>query len=164
MGGSLGAVKINNALRKALPSLLKDFQIIHLCGKGNADESLMNTQSYKQFEYVNEELKDLFAAADVIISRSGSNSISEFLALKKPSLLIPLSANASRGDQILNAESFERQGFSKVLQEENIDRLEEEVRDLYNNRQKYIDAMEKSSASNGVDMIINEINKAANIK
>ena len=164
MGGSLGAVKINNALRKALPSLLKDFQIIHLCGKGNADESLMNTQSYKQFEYVNEELKDLFAAADVIISRSGSNSISEFLALKKPSLLIPLSANASRGDQILNAESFERQGFSKVLQEENIDKLEEEVRDLYNNRQKYIDAMEKSSASNGVDMIINEINKAANIK
>ena len=132
--------------------------------KGNADESLMNTQGYKQFEYVNEELKDLFAAADVIISRSGSNSISEFLALKKPSLLIPLSANASRGDQILNAESFERQGFSKVLQEENIDKLEEEVRDLYNNRQKYIDAMEKSSASNGVDMIINEINKAANIK
>lgn len=163
MGGSLGAVKINNALRKALPSLIKDFQIVHLCGKGNLDESLLNMKGYKQFEYVNEELKDIFAASDVIISRSGSNSISEFLALKKPSLLIPLSTNASRGDQILNAKSFEKQGFSKVLVEENIDNIEVEVRDLYKNRNKYILSMNESNKANGVDRIIKEINKAANI-
>ncbi len=161
MGGSLGAVKINNALRAALPSLLKDFQIVHLCGKGNVDSSLLNTKGYKQFEYVNEELKDIFAAADVIISRAGSNSISEFLALKKPCLLIPLSANASRGDQILNAESFEKQGFAKVLQEESIEKIEIEIRDLYKHREDYIKAMEQSHAANGVDMIIAEIRKVA---
>lgn len=163
MGGSLGAVKINNALRAALPSLLKDFQIVHLCGKGNLDKSLEGMKGYKQFEYVNEELKDVFAAADVIISRAGSNSISEFLALKKPCLLIPLSAKASRGDQILNAESFENQGFAKVLNEEEIEKIEIEIRDLYNNRETYIKNMEKSHASNGVDLIIQEIDKAAGI-
>ena len=161
MGGSLGAVKINNALRAALPSLLKDFQIVHLCGKGNLDEKLLDTKGYKQFEYVNEELRDIFAAADVIISRAGSNSISEFLALKKPCLLIPLSANASRGDQILNAQSFEKQGFAKVLTEEEIEKIEIEIRDLYAQREKYIKSMEESGAVNGVDRIISEINKAA---
>ena len=141
MGGSLGAVKINNALRAALPSLLKDFQIVHLCGKGNLDKSLENLKGYKQFEYVNEDLKDIFAAADVIISRAGSNSISEFLALRKPCLLIPLSAKASRGDQILNAQSFEKQGFAKVLNEDEIEKIEIEIRDLYKNRKSYIQAM-----------------------
>ncbi len=164
MGGSLGAVKINNALRAALPSLLKDFQIVHLCGKGNVDSSLVGTKGYKQFEYVNEELKDIFAAADVIISRAGSNSISEFLALKKPCLLIPLSTNASRGDQILNAGSFEKQGFAKVLTEESIEKIEIEVRDLYKHREDYIKAMEESHAANGVDLIVNEIKKAAGIE
>lgn len=163
MGGSLGAVKINNALRAALPSLLKDFQIVHLCGKGNVDKSLEKLNGYKQFEYVNDELKDIFAAADVIISRAGSNSISEFLALKKPCLLIPLSAKASRGDQILNARSFEKQGFAKVLEEEEIEKIEIEIRDLYNHRKDYIKAMEESSAANGVDMIIEIIEKTAGI-
>ena len=163
MGGSLGAVKINRALRKALPSLVKDFQVVHLCGKGNVDSALIHMEGYKQFEYVNEELKDIFAAADVIISRSGSNSISEFLALKKPSLLIPLSTNASRGDQILNAESFQRQGFSKVLTEDQIDRIESEIRELYKNRNKYIKAMNESETSNGVDKIIKEINRASKV-
>lgn len=163
MGGSLGAVKINNALRAALPSILKDFQVVHLCGKGNVDESLNGLKGYKQFEYVNEELKDIFAAADVIISRAGSNSISEFLALKKPCLLIPLSAKASRGDQILNAKSFEKQGFAKVLDEEEIEKIEIEIRDLFNNKDAYIKAMDESSASNGVDTIIDIIESTANV-
>ncbi|MBR4113953.1 MAG: undecaprenyldiphospho-muramoylpentapeptide beta-N-acetylglucosaminyltransferase, partial [Anaerotignum sp.] len=118
MGGSLGAVKLNNCLREILPVLTETFDIIHLCGKGNLDETLANRADYKQFEYVSDGLNDLFAAADFIVSRAGSNSISEFLALKKPHLLIPLSAKASRGDQILNAASFEKQGFARVLQEE----------------------------------------------
>ena len=120
VGGSLGAVAVNNAIRAILPELLEKYQIIHLCGKGKVDETLLNIEGYAQFEYIKDELKDLFAITDVVISRAGANAICELLALHKPNLLIPLSANASRGDQILNARSFERQGFSMVLEEEEI--------------------------------------------
>lgn len=118
MGGSLGSVIINENLRSILPELLKSYQIIHICGKGNVDESLNNIEGYKQFEYVTVELPDLLQSADFIISRAGSNSIFEFVALEKPMLLIPLSAAKSRGDQILNANLFEKLGFALVLQEE----------------------------------------------
>ncbi|WP_419881068.1 undecaprenyldiphospho-muramoylpentapeptide beta-N-acetylglucosaminyltransferase [Peribacillus sp. B-H-3] len=118
MGGSLGAVKINNLITENLDELLNSYQIIHICGKGNVKEHLKR-KGYCPFEFVHEELFDLLAASDVIVSRAGSNSIFEFLGLQKPMLLIPLSAQASRGDQILNAASFEKQGFAKVLQEEN---------------------------------------------
>lgn len=114
----MAAVAVNNAVRKILPELLKDFQVVHLCGKGKLDEKLTGLNGYVQFEYIQDELKDLFALADVVISRAGANAICELLALRKPNLLIPLSANASRGDQILNARSFERQGFSMVMEEE----------------------------------------------
>ena len=118
IGGSLGSVFVNNAVRDSLDTLLKDFQIIHLCGKGNLDPSLDGTAGYRQYEFISKELPDLFAAADLIISRAGANSICELLALHKPNILIPLSRNASRGDQILNARSFEKQGFSYVIEEE----------------------------------------------
>ena len=120
IGGSLGAVAVNEAVRAALPELLKQFQIIHLCGKGKVDHSLKEIKGYCQFEYIKNELRDLFALADVVISRAGANAICELLALRKPNLLIPLSARASRGDQILNARSFERQGFSLVIEEEQL--------------------------------------------
>ena len=113
IGGSLGAANVNKAVRDALPALLKDFQVVHLCGQGKVDNLLLNTKGYKQFEYVKAELKDLFAMADVVISRAGANAICELLALKKPNLLIPL-VSGSRGDQILNAKSFEAQGFSRL--------------------------------------------------
>lgn len=159
MGGSLGSVKINTQLRGALPAILKDFQLVHICGKGNKEDKLEHKEGYKQFEYVLDELPHIFAAADVIISRAGSNSISEILALKKPNLLIPLSAHASRGDQILNAKSFEKQGFSMVMQEENMTyaSIEKCIKILYEKRQSYIDAMEKSKLSNGIDEIMNII-------
>lgn len=115
IGGSLGSVAVNNAVRSVLPELLKDFHVIHLCGKGKMDDSLKSLKGYVQFEYIQNQLKDLFALTDVVISRAGANAICELLALHKPNLLIPLSANASRGDQILNARSFERQGFSLSL-------------------------------------------------
>lgn len=161
MGGSLGSVKINTELRKALPNLLKTFQVVHICGKGNIDKELITMKGYKQFEYVSEELPHIFDMADMVISRAGSNSISEFLALKKPNLLIPLSANASRGDQILNAASFEKQGFSMVLSEEEMtsQTLEEMVKKLYENRQSYIDKMSASSLSDGVGMVMDIIRK-----
>lgn len=118
MGGSLGSVVLNEALRSNLPELLEAYQVIHLCGKGNIDSSLEGLKGYKQFDYVTTELPDLLHAADFVVSRAGSNSIFEFLALKKPMLLIPLSASKSRGDQILNAKIFEKQGFAVTLEEE----------------------------------------------
>lgn len=161
MGGSLGAVRINNCIREALSELLKTFQIVHLCGKGNIENSLKEKKGYKQFEYVSEELPDIFACADIIISRAGSNSISEFLALRKPCLLIPLNGRASRGDQILNANSFEKQNFSKVLNEDimNKENLIKEILDLYKNRQNYIEAMNTNNVTNGIDKIMEIIKK-----
>ncbi len=155
IGGSLGSVAVNTAVRSILPRLLSDFQIIHICGKGNLDESLIGTAGYVQYEYVDAPLKHLFAAADVVISRAGANAICELLALRKPSLLIPLSAQASRGDQILNAKSFEKQGFSKVLEEETVteDSLYNAIKDLYDNRSSYIQAMEQSPLGNAVETV-----------
>ena len=156
IGGSLGSVVVNNAVREILPDLLKDFHVIHLCGKGKVDDSLKSLEGYIQFEYIKAELKDLFALADVVISRAGANAICELLALHKPNLLIPLSANASRGDQILNARSFERQGFSKVLEEEELNKstLLDSLQTLFRDRESYIKAMQQSNQQNSIDTII----------
>ncbi|MPN11755.1 UDP-N-acetylglucosamine--N-acetylmuramyl-(pentapeptide) pyrophosphoryl-undecaprenol N-acetylglucosamine transferase [bioreactor metagenome] len=122
---------------------------------------MLKQKGYKQFEYVSAGLADLFAAADVIVSRAGSNSICEFLALKKPHLLIPLSKNASRGDQILNAASFAKQGFARVLPEEEMtpESLMENINTLYENRYKYIEKMEKSGLSDGTKGVLSQIRK-----
>ena len=156
IGGSLGAVPVNKAVRSALPELLKHFQIAHICGKNNVDESLEGTPGYRQYGYISDELKDFFALADIMLSRAGANAISEIAALRKPNVLIPLSAAASRGDQILNAESFEKQGFSRVLKEEDItdEALVSTLTDTWARRAEYISAMEKSSAANGVERVI----------
>ena len=119
-GGSLGSVKINRLVRSVLPDLLSIFQVVHICGKGHLDETLKNKRGYAQFEFISTELPSILAAADICLSRAGANFIFELLALKKPTLLIPLSKQASRGDQILNARSFEKQHFSMVLMEEEI--------------------------------------------
>ena len=164
IGGSLGAASVNENIRKILPDLLKEFQVIHLCGKGKMDESLEGTKGYVQYEYIKQELADLFALADIVISRAGANAICELNALKKPNLLIPLSANASRGDQILNARSFERQGFSMVLEEEEIteNTLLNSIRELYQNRQSYINAMSDSSHMNSIEKITGLIEDCVN--
>ncbi len=160
IGGSLGALHVNEAIRAILPQLLERFQIIHICGKGKVDESFNNTTGYKQFEYVNEELKDLYAAADIVVSRAGANVICELLAMKKPNLLIPLPADASRGDQLLNAASFKKQGFSAVLEEEAMsdNLLFDTICSLYDNRDKYIEAMlsgsQKDASRTIVDMLV----------
>ena len=155
IGGSLGAASVNQHLRKILPELLPDFQVVHLCGKGKTDETLLHTPGYVQFEYIEEELPDLFAMADVVLSRAGANAICEISALRKPNLLIPLSAKASRGDQILNARSFEKQGFSMVLEEEEITGpvLLKAIHELYENRQQYIDRMSQSAAMDSIRKI-----------
>lgn len=147
MGGSLGAKSINAAVREALPALLKDFQVIHICGKGNLDESLGSLRGYKQVEFLTGGLPDMLALADVAVSRAGATSIFEFLVLRKPMLLIPLSRNASRGDQILNAESFASRGLARVLEEEELSAavLTERVKELYDSRSRYVSAMEQEA-------------------
>ena len=163
MGGSIGSVFINNAVRGALDTLLESFQIIHLCGKGNLDPAYDNRAGYRQFEYISKELPDLFAAAALVISRAGANSICELLALRKPNILIPLSLNASRGDQILNARSFEKQGFSYVMEEEKVDEksLTKAVNKVYKEREGYVAAMKKSDLADSVTTIINLICESA---
>lgn len=162
IGGSLGAAGVNKLVREALPKLLEDFQVVHICGKEKIDNLLLNTKGYKQFEYVKEDLKDLFAMADIVISRAGANAICELLALRKPNLLIPLPAHASRGDQILNAKSFEAQGFSMVADEDYLTAitLTEKVHELYFTRQTYIDAMQNSKIRDSIDTIVGLIEDA----
>lgn len=159
MGGSLGSKVVNDVIRDNIDTLLEEFDIIHICGKGNVDESLKDKKGYVQFEYVNEELPDLMTAADYIISRAGSNSIFEFLALKKPTLLIPLSRKASRGDQILNAESFRKEGYSLVLEEEDITResFMEKVRELQKEKDKLIKNIKSGKGKIGNEAVVNVI-------
>ncbi len=161
IGGSLGANAVNDAVRACLMPILKDYQLVHLCGKGKVDDSLNNIAGYKQFEYVKDELKDLFAMSDIIISRAGANAICEILALKKPNILIPLSAKASRGDQILNAESFRKQGFSEVLDEDIItpELLMKTINKVYNNKNDYIETMSDSPISDSIEIITSLIKK-----
>lgn len=156
IGGSLGAVAVNNAVRESLDELLKHFQIIHLCGKGKVEPSLQQKQGYVQFEYIKKELSDLFACTDLMISRAGANAICEILSLRKPNILIPLSAAASRGDQILNARSFEKQGYSFVIEEESLTKeaLVQAVQTVYENRNSYIDAMNKSELADPIQTIM----------
>ena len=136
VGGSTGAVRVNEAVRAALPTLLPEFDVLHLCGKGKTDPGV-TAAGYEQREYCDKEMKDVLAMADVVV-------------------LIPLSAEASRGDQILNAESFAKQGFSKVLQESEVtpEVLTAAVKDLYENRQQYIDAMAASPSSDATETIV----------
>lgn len=163
IGGSLGAANVNKAVRDALPQLLVDFQIVHLCGKDKIDNLLLATPGYRQFEYIKAELKDLFAMADIVISRAGANSICELLALKKPNILIPLPAASSRGDQLLNAASFEAQGFSIVINEDDLtaELLSDRVHELFSNRQSYHDAMSRSGQMDSVRTIMKLIEEAA---
>lgn len=163
IGGSLGSVKVNEAVREILPELLKTFQVIHLCGKDKIDASLEGTKGYVQYEYIKKELSDLLDAADLIISRAGANAICEILALRKPNVLIPLSAAASRGDQLLNAESFRKQGFSKVIEEENLgdQALLKAVQEVYEERDTYRQAMEASPLNDAVGTIVQIIEDAA---
>lgn len=156
IGGSQGSAAVNGAIRDALSELLKDFNIVHLTGKDKQDNMLLTLEGYKQYEYLTEELPDLFAMADIVVSRAGAGALGEVLALRKPNLLIPLPSASSRGDQILNARSFEEQGFSVVLSEEDMTTslLVRKIRELYENREKYITAMKESPQRDAIAAIM----------
>lgn len=160
MGGSQGSVFINNMIRDNVDKLLKNFNLIHICGKDNIDESFENIDGYRQYEYVTTEHPHLLKLSDIIISRAGSNTIYEILALKKPNILIPLSKRVSRGDQILNARSFKERGFSEFIEEDDLtkfDILHDKINDVYRNREMYINNMEINFGDpikNIVDIIV----------
>ncbi|MDE6626735.1 MAG: undecaprenyldiphospho-muramoylpentapeptide beta-N-acetylglucosaminyltransferase [Lachnospiraceae bacterium] len=163
IGGSSGSVVINNVVRESLEDILPNFQVIHLCGKDHLDQKLSNKKGYVQFEYISKELRDLFALSDLVISRAGANAICELLALKKPNILIPLSKAASRGDQILNAKSFKKNGFSYVIEEEELSKasLLNAIRDVAAHKEQYIKAMQESEMSDSIGTIMKLIQDLA---
>ncbi|HHT97759.1 MAG TPA: undecaprenyldiphospho-muramoylpentapeptide beta-N-acetylglucosaminyltransferase [Clostridiales bacterium] len=156
IGGSTGSKIINDTVKEVLPTLLKDYQIIHLCGKDNLDDSLYHLTGYSQFEYIHSELSDIFAASDLVISRAGANVICELLALRKPNILIPLSQNASRGDQILNAKSFEKQGYSFMIMQEDLNTtsLQQAINTVFSKKKDYINTMTSSKLNNSITSIL----------
>lgn len=160
IGGSQGSYVLNKIVRTNLTKLLEVFQVCHICGEGNIDITLNQQQGYKQFEYVDKELKDIFAATDIFVSRAGATAIFEFLFARKPAMLIPLSKKASRGDQILNARSFSNCGYSKILEEENLtdEAFISGVFELYNNRKTYIKKMTESGNMSSKTAVYNVIN------
>ena len=164
VGGSSGAQAINEAVAAALPRLTEIFQVLHLCGKGNRNLTRDGMPNYMQVEYLNEEMADAYACADVLISRAGANSLCEILALSKPALLIPYPKGASRGDQLVNAESFRRRGFSRVLQQEDMtpETLVDNIIAVYRERGQLYEAMRADKAGvNGIDAVIEQIYKYA---
>lgn len=164
VGGSAGALRVNEAIWSCLDTLVKDFNVIHLCGKDKMNDKLKDIPNYVQFEYIKQELKDLLALADVVVSRAGANAICELLALQKPSILIPLSLEASRGDQILNATSFDKSGYAKLLLEKELtdDSLLAAIRWVYEHRNEYKATMQESNLSDAISMIANLIDEACN--
>ena len=156
VGGSTGSAKINQAVRSILDVLTQSYQVVHACGKGNLDINLKDYPNYQQFEYLGKELADVLASADLVVSRSGANAVFEFLTLRKPNLLIPLSKLSSRGDQILNAKSFQSRGYSAVLFEEDLtsESLLKAIADLDSRRDEYIQNMHQSEDANAIAQIV----------
>lgn len=162
MGGSLGAKNINRVVRSCLDELTQDFNIVHLCGKNQVDATITR-RDYRQYEFLQRELPDVLAAADVVVSRAGSNSIFELLHLEKPMLLIPLTKAQSRGDQLLNARAFESLGYCKVLFEEEMsdDSLIHGVRDVYTNRLDFIGNMKRHERTDPLAKVFELITEVA---
>lgn len=164
-GGSTGAVAVNNAVRAALPTLLPTYQVAHLCGAGNVEESLADTPGYRQFAYLEEDLADVFAIADILVSRAGSTTISEILALRKPALLIPYPSSSSRGDQIENAQDLEKRHLAVALMQDQLtpESLVRQLTDLWNRRAEYIAHMEKITDADGTLPVLQQIRKFAKV-
>ncbi len=155
-GGSLGAQSVNACLRKALPELLPRLDVLHLCGRGNVDESLSGLSGYCQKEFLTDEMPDALAVADVVLSRAGSNTLSELLALHKPMLLVPYPLGASRGDQIENARSYEKQGLAHVLMQEDMTpaSMTQALFQLLEQKDALIQAMERYPVKDGTEAVL----------
>ena len=161
-GGSLGAQSVNKCLRESLPELLPHMDVLHLCGKGNLDESLAGLKGYCQKEFLSGELPDALAVADLVLSRAGSNTLSELLALHKPMLLVPYPLSASRGDQIENAKSYERQGLARVLMQEDMTprTMTDALLSLLADRDQLLQALKNYPVQDGTDAVLRMIDQA----
>ena len=162
MGGSLGAQKLNELVRAALPMLCERYEVIHLCGEGKRDCSCIAC-GYNQYEYIGKELPDLFALCDIVLSRAGANSVFELLALNKPSVLVPLTSASTRGDQLLNARYMEKKGYAKVIDQNTAtpESLVAAIDEVYHAREAYAERMREDTRSDGTEAIIKIIKKAA---
>lgn len=161
-GGSLGAQSVNKCLRESLPELLPHMDVLHLCGKGNLDESLAGLKGYCQKEFLSGEMPDALAVADLVLSRAGSNTLSELLALHKPMLLVPYPLSASRGDQIENAKSYERQGLARVLMQEDMTprTMTDALLSLLADRDQLLQALKNYPVQDGTDAVLRMIDQA----
>lgn len=159
MGGSSGAQAVNKALREALPRLTEKFDVAHICGKGNLDESLKDQPGYTQVEFMDAELPDALACADLVLSRAGSNALCEFQALCKPMLLVPYPKGASRGDQILNAQSLQKRGLCHVLMQEDMtaDTLTDALNAVWADRERLTDALKAAPPADGTRRVLEMI-------
>ena len=159
IGGSQGSAFLNDIVRANLKSLLEIFNICHICGKGKIDETLLNIDGYCQLEYVSKELKDIFAASEMFVSRAGATVVFELLSINKPMLLVPLSKKASRGDQILNASSFAKCGYAEYVEEENltVKVFFDKVLDVFKNKKNYINNQLNADISKSTDKVLNVI-------
>lgn len=155
VGGSLGATAINETIWQNIQSLTKHYIIIHIVGNGKLNNELQNTKDYYQLEFA-KDIENYFSASDLVISRAGSNTIFELLALAKPMILIPLSKNASRGDQILNAKNFKNNGFANVILQEDLNykTLEQTINQTLKNSNSHISKMKSSNKNIGNKKII----------
>ena len=161
VGGSSGAQRVNEALRAALPRLLETMDVLHLTGKGNLDESLNGLPGYRQFEFLSDDLPNAFACADLVLSRAGSNAICELQALKKPMLLVPYPKGASRGDQILNAESFRQRGLCHVLAQADMtaDTLYDAILALQKDRETLVRNLTQAPPADGTQAVLRMIHE-----
>lgn len=166
MGGSLGAQAVNDAVDADIGELTSRYSIVHLRGKGKLNPALDGKADYRQFEYIEEGLNDIFAAADLALSRSGANAIFEFLALRLPALLVPLPLSASRGDQILNADYFKKRGYAEVIAQEDLtpETLLSALRDLEAHREELIGNMSRSAEADGTNNVLTIILKSIGVK
>lgn len=156
MGGSMGAMVINRIVWDSLDELVKHYQIAHITGGDHVNPDYPDRPGYRQFGYVGQEMKHLLTAADFIVSRAGSNSIFEFLAMHKPHLLIPLDYDQSRGDQVLNAESFENAGYSLVIREKDLttESFLKKLAELDQDALKLKGNMKRADLGDGVNSIL----------
>ncbi|MCM1404212.1 MAG: UDP-N-acetylglucosamine--N-acetylmuramyl-(pentapeptide) pyrophosphoryl-undecaprenol N-acetylglucosamine transferase [Prevotella sp.] len=155
IGGSLGATAINQAVWSALTPLCNDWNVLHVTGKGKTNPTYRHAQ-YLQVDYLNQP-QDAFAWADVVLARSGSGTVSELLALKKPAVYCPLPKTESRGDQIQNAAYLQKLGVCEVLPQAalNTENLIKLLNQVYRDRQRYITQCAKQNWIDGTSKIIN---------
>lgn len=162
MGGSLGSKKLNSIIRENLDALLQQYQVIHLTGKGLKDAQVKKS-GYIQYEFVKEDLTDLLAITDTVISRAGSNAIYEFLTLRIPMLLVPLGLDQSRGDQIDNANHFADKGYAKAIDEEQLTAqiLLQELNEMEQERTRIINNMKSYEQSYTKEALFDKMIKDA---